>query len=61
MSCLPIEWKVEEKFKKKGHQKNEVDVIKFRKECREFADHWVNEQKFNLAALELILTGRKFI
>ena len=48
---LPIEWKVEEKFKKKGHQKNEVDVIKFRKECREFADHWVNEQKIQFSRL----------
>ena len=49
-SGLPIEWKVEEKFKK-GTPKNEVDVIKFRKECREFADHWVNEQKIQFSRL----------
>ena len=42
---LPIEWKVEEKFKKKGLNKDEIDVIQFRKECRDFADHWVNEQR----------------
>ena len=42
---LPIEWKVEEKFKKKGLDKDKIDVIKFREECRKFADHWVSEQK----------------
>ncbi|MBD22162.1 MAG: isoleucine--tRNA ligase [Alphaproteobacteria bacterium] len=42
---LPIEWKVEEKFKKKGVNKDEIDVIQFRKECRDFADHWVDEQR----------------
>ncbi len=42
---LPIEWKVEEKFKKKGLNKDEIDVIQFRKKCRDFADHWVNEQR----------------
>ena len=42
---LPIEWKVEEKFKKKGLNKDEIDVTQFRKECRDFADHWVKEQK----------------
>ena len=42
---LPIEWKVEEKFKKKGLDKDKIDVIQFREECRKFADHWVNEQK----------------
>ena len=45
---LPIEWKVEEKFKKKGYQKSDVDLINFRKECREFADYWVKEQKMQL-------------
>ena len=42
---LPIEWKVEEKFKKKGLKKDEIDVIQFREECRNFAEYWVNEQK----------------
>ena len=42
---LPIEWKVEEKFKKKGLIKDEIDVIQFREECRNFAEYWVNEQK----------------
>ncbi|MBS91523.1 MAG: isoleucine--tRNA ligase [Rickettsiales bacterium] len=42
---LPIEWKIEEKFKKLGKKKNEVNLKEFRNECRNFADHWVNEQK----------------
>ena len=46
---LPIEWKVEEKFKKKGYQKSDVDLINFRKECREFADYWVKEQKMQFS------------
>ncbi|MFL2679706.1 MAG: isoleucine--tRNA ligase [Alphaproteobacteria bacterium] len=42
---LPIEWKIEEQFKKKGKEKNDVKLETFRKECRDFANHWVNEQK----------------
>lgn len=42
---LPIEWKIEEKYRKKGKSKDDVDPIEFRKECRVFADHWVNVQK----------------
>ena len=32
-------------LKKKGLNKDEIDVIQFRKKCRDFADHWVNEQR----------------
>ena len=42
---LPIEWKIEEEFKKKGIEKNNVGLDTFRSRCREFAGHWVNEQK----------------
>ncbi len=42
---LPIEWKVEEKFRKSGKSKTEVDLNKFRQECREFASSWVKIQK----------------
>ena len=30
---------------KKGLKKDEIDVIQFREECRNFAEYWVNEQK----------------
>ena len=42
---LPIEWKIEEKFRKSGKDKNEIDIIKFREECRKFAAKWVDIQK----------------
>ena len=42
---LPIEWKVEEKFRKSGKSKSEVNLEEFRQECREFAGRWVDIQK----------------
>ena len=42
---LPIEWKVEEEYKKKGKNKDSVPVNEFRKECREFATSWIEIQK----------------
>jgi isoleucyl-tRNA synthetase len=42
---LPIEWKIEEKYRAAGKDKDAVPIIEFRRECREFADHWVNEQR----------------
>jgi isoleucyl-tRNA synthetase len=41
---LPIEWKIEEAYRAKGKNKDEVEVNEFRKECREFAAHWVGVQ-----------------
>ncbi|WP_018697609.1 isoleucine--tRNA ligase [Amorphus coralli] len=41
---LPIEWKVEESYRAKGLDKDEVPVVEFRKECRQFAEHWVGVQ-----------------
>jgi isoleucyl-tRNA synthetase len=42
---LPIEWMIEEKYRKAGKNKDEVPIIDFRKECREFAQHWINVQR----------------
>ena len=42
---LPIEWMIEKKYKKSGKNKDEVDPIEFRKECRTFAEKWVGIQK----------------
>lgn len=42
---LPIEWKIEEKYRKKKKNKDDVDPVEFRRECREFADHWINVQR----------------
>ena len=41
---LPIEWKIEEQYRAKGKDKNEIEINEFRKECREFATHWVGVQ-----------------
>jgi isoleucyl-tRNA synthetase len=41
---LPIEWKIEEKYRAAGKDKDEVPVLDFRAECRAFADHWVGVQ-----------------
>lgn len=41
---LPIEWKIEEKYRKKKLNKDDVPIIEFRNECREFAAEWVDIQ-----------------
>ncbi|HTJ58952.1 MAG TPA: class I tRNA ligase family protein, partial [Devosiaceae bacterium] len=42
---LPIEWKVEEEYRAKGKNKDDVDIIEFRAECRAFAQHWIDVQR----------------
>ncbi len=42
---LPIEWKIEEQYRAKGLNKDDVPVVEFRKECRSFAEHWVDVQR----------------
>lgn len=42
---LPIEWKIEEQYRAKGLNKDDVPVVEFRKECRAFAEHWVDVQR----------------
>ncbi|WP_102224333.1 isoleucine--tRNA ligase [Acidimangrovimonas sediminis] len=42
---LPIEWKIEEQYRAKGKNKDEVDVVAFRQECRKFAEGWIDIQR----------------
>ena len=45
---LPIEWKIEEQYRKKGKKgknKDEVNIVDFRQECRKFAEGWVDIQR----------------
>ncbi|MEL7163968.1 MAG: isoleucine--tRNA ligase [Pseudomonadota bacterium] len=42
---LPIEWKIEEQYRKKGRSKDDVPINEFRAECREFAAGWVDIQR----------------
>ncbi|WP_428427690.1 isoleucine--tRNA ligase [Pararhizobium sp.] len=41
---LPIEWKIEEAYRAKGTNKDEVPVNEFRQECRDFAANWIKIQ-----------------
>jgi isoleucyl-tRNA synthetase len=48
---LPIEWKVEEEYRKKKLNKDEVPVKEFRAECRAYAQKWVDVQREQLKRL----------
>ncbi len=41
---LPIEWKIEEDYRAKGKDKDAVPIVEFRRQCREFAEHWMKVQ-----------------
>ncbi|MEM7621140.1 MAG: isoleucine--tRNA ligase [Pseudomonadota bacterium] len=41
---LPIEWKIEEKYRQKGKNKDDIPVNEFREECRAFAKEWIGIQ-----------------
>ncbi len=42
---LPIEWKIEEEYRAKGRNKDEVPINEFRRQCRDFARRWVDIQR----------------
>ncbi|MCJ1960302.1 isoleucine--tRNA ligase [Novosphingobium mangrovi (ex Hu et al. 2023)] len=48
---LPIEWKVEEAYRKKKKNKDEVPAEEFRAECRAYARQWVDTQREQLKRL----------
>jgi isoleucyl-tRNA synthetase len=48
---LPIEWKVEEGYRKKGKNKDDIPVAEFRQECRDYAEHWINVQRESMKKL----------
>jgi isoleucyl-tRNA synthetase len=51
---LPIEWKIEEKYRKKKKNKDEVDPIEFRQECRDFAAGWIDVQREQFKRLGIV-------
>ena len=51
---LPIEWKIEEQYKKNKKNKNEVPIVEFRKECRNFAEKWIEVHKGQFKRLGVI-------
>ncbi len=42
---LPIEWRVEEEYRKSGRDKDAVPILQFRAECRAYAAHWMGVQQ----------------
>ncbi len=42
---LPIEWKIEEEYRAKGQNKDDVPIVEFRQQCRAFARKWVDIQR----------------
>ena len=51
---LPIEWKIEEQYKKNKKNKNEVPIVEFRKECRAFAEKWIDVHKEQFKRLGVV-------
>src|SRR5882757_9833603 len=48
---LPIEWKIEEEYRAKGRNKDAVPINEFRRECRAFAQHWIDVQRLEFKRL----------
>ena len=51
---LPIEWQVEQAYRKEGRDKDSVPVSAFRADCRAFAEHWIDVQKAEFKRLGVI-------
>ncbi len=51
---LPIEWKIEEQYRKKKRNKDDVPASEFRAECRTYADNWVNVQREEFKRLGIL-------
>ncbi len=51
---LPIEWKIEEEYRAKKKNKDDVPVIEFRKQCRDFANKWIDIQRNEFQRLGVI-------
>ncbi|HET9149265.1 MAG TPA: isoleucine--tRNA ligase [Alphaproteobacteria bacterium] len=51
---LPIEWKIEEEYRAKGKDKDQVPINQFRAECRAFAARWIEIQAEEFKRLGVI-------
>lgn len=51
---LPIEWKIEEQYRKKGQDKDQVPLGEFRQQCRDFAMTWIDVQREEFKRLGII-------
>ncbi len=51
---LPIEWKIEEEYRSQGRNKDAVPVVEFRRQCRAFAEHWLDVQREEFKRLGIV-------
>jgi isoleucyl-tRNA synthetase len=51
---LPIEWEIEKSYREKGRSKDEVPILELRRQCRVFADHWIDVQREEFKRLGVI-------
>ncbi len=51
---LPIEWKIEEQYRAKGEDKDNIPAAQFRGECRAFAAHWQKVQSEEVQRLGVV-------
>src|SRR5579872_5092687 len=51
---LPIEWRVEEEYRKSGRDKDAVPVLQLRAECRAYAQHWMGVQALEFQRLGVL-------
>ncbi|HEX3431826.1 MAG TPA: isoleucine--tRNA ligase [Rhizomicrobium sp.] len=51
---LPIEWKIEERYREEGKSKDDVPIEELRRDCRQFAAHWIDIQRTQFKRLGCI-------
>jgi isoleucyl-tRNA synthetase len=51
---LPIEWQIEQEYRKQGKDKDAVPVADFRRECRAFAERWIDVQRQEFKRLGVV-------
>jgi isoleucyl-tRNA synthetase len=51
---LPIEWQIEQQYRKEGRNKDAVDIVQFRAECRAFASKWIAVQSAEFQRLGVV-------
>ena len=51
---LPIEWQIEQRYRKRGKDKDAVPIVEFRRECRAFAAEWIEVQKREFKRLGVV-------
>jgi isoleucyl-tRNA synthetase len=51
---LPIEWEIEKEYRGKGKDKDKVPTIEFLRECRAFAQKWIEVQREDFKRLGVV-------